>query len=95
MEVDLVDGPLVLGEDLLLLGLAGLAEVPHDHGTVSRGRGDQAVVDRRPDHVVAAVVEVGVLYPEVCPLYELVLLHAVDLEDGPASHHHLEGTLQM
>ena len=81
MEVDLVDGPLVLGEDLLLLGLAGLAQVPHDHGAVSRRRGDQAVVVRRPDNVVTAVVEVGVLYPEVRPLHELVLLHAVYLED--------------
>ena len=77
----------MLGEDLLLLGLARLAKTPHQHGAVS---GNQAVIIRRTHKVIAAVriVEVGVPDSGTGPLYKLVLLHATN----PASHNQLPAT---
>ena len=74
----------MLGEDLLLLGLARLAKTPHQHGAVS---GNQAVIIRQTHKVIAAVriIEVGVPDFETGPLHKLVLLHAID----PASHNQL------
>ena len=75
---------------MLLLGLARLAKTPHHNGAVS---GDQAVIIRRTEEVVAAVrlVQVRVPDSETGPLHKLVLLYDVD----SASHNHLEGTLPV
>lgn len=92
VEADLVNRPLVLGEQLVLLVAGGLAQVPGDHHAVGGGRGQQVLVHLVPDHISAAEVEGWLAaHAQVELLHKLLLLDGVDLEDVAAGHHHLGG----
>uniref|UniRef100_A0A672TPI8 Uncharacterized protein n=1 Tax=Strigops habroptila TaxID=2489341 RepID=A0A672TPI8_STRHB len=92
VEADLVDGALVLGEELVLFVAGRLAQVPGDHHAVGGSSGQQVLVHLVPHHVGAAEVQGGFAADaEVQLLHKLVLLDGVDLEDVAAGHHHLGG----
>uniref|UniRef100_A0AAY5K4G7 Uncharacterized protein n=1 Tax=Esox lucius TaxID=8010 RepID=A0AAY5K4G7_ESOLU len=92
VEAHLIDGALVLGEQLFLLVPRRLAKVPGDHCPVGGGRGQEVLLHLVPHDVSAAEVERGLAtHAQVELLHKLLLLQGVDLEDVAAGHHHLSG----
>uniref|UniRef100_A0A9J8A9M5 Uncharacterized protein n=1 Tax=Cyprinus carpio carpio TaxID=630221 RepID=A0A9J8A9M5_CYPCA len=81
VKADFIDRALVFGEQLLLFVTAGPRQIPHHHGSVSGGGGQQVLLHLMPHDVRTA---------EVQPLHETVFLQTVYLENISPGNHHLK-----
>ena len=74
MEVDLVDCPPVIIEHLLLLSSPRLVQVPDYDGSIGGRRGNDLVIHRGPDHIIATEIKIDVFSnPEIVSFDKLFL----------------------